>query len=83
MYTKILEATTQKELNRWVVAHLYVVVSYVVSLRGLEGFLLELEDMTHFWNDKRTDKKLENVYTSVREENLKKNMKLGIISYLV
>ena len=38
--TKFLESTTPEESNRWVVAHSYVVISYVVSLRGPEGFLL-------------------------------------------
>ena len=65
--TKFLESTTPEESNRWVVAHSYVVISYVVSLRGPEGFLLDIEGMKHFWNEKRVDKKFgEFIYICLR-----------------
>jgi hypothetical protein len=36
------EAASLHEKNRWLVFHAYVTVCYVVSLRGCEGFLLDL-----------------------------------------
>jgi hypothetical protein len=39
---KIRESVSLQEKNRWVVFHAYVVVCYTVSLRGCEGFLLDL-----------------------------------------
>jgi hypothetical protein len=39
---KIADATTFSELNRWVVIGTYSVVTYVISLRGTKGFLLDL-----------------------------------------
>jgi hypothetical protein len=39
---KIQEAVSPQEKNRWVVFHTYVVVCYMISLRGCEGFLLDL-----------------------------------------
>jgi hypothetical protein len=39
---KILESETMNELNWWIVLGVYSVLTYLVSLRGSEGFLLEL-----------------------------------------
>jgi hypothetical protein len=39
---RIADATSLSELNRWVVVGAYLVVTYVISLRGSEGFLLDL-----------------------------------------
>jgi hypothetical protein len=39
---KIREAVSPREKNRWIVFHTYVVVCYTISLRGCEGFLLDL-----------------------------------------
>ena len=36
---QIAQAEGQIELNRWVVTHTYVVMGYVLSMRGPEGFL--------------------------------------------
>ena len=44
-----------KEVNRWVVLHAFCVVTYVLSLRGPEGFLLDLDGLHTFWNE--ADKK--------------------------
>jgi hypothetical protein len=38
----IADAVTTRDHNRWIVFHAYVVVTYVVSLRGSEGLLLDL-----------------------------------------
>ena len=42
---RIQSAPTSQELNRWTVLHTFVVVTYVVSLRGPEGFLIDLEGL--------------------------------------
>ena len=47
---RIAEADTLEDKNRWVVAHTYFVISYVVSLRGPEGLLLDLEATNYFWD---------------------------------
>jgi hypothetical protein len=39
---KIHDADTMHEVNRWVVVGAYSVITYLVSLRGSEGFLLDL-----------------------------------------
>jgi hypothetical protein len=39
---KIREAVSLQDRNRWIVLHTYVVVCYTCSLRGCEGFLLDL-----------------------------------------
>jgi hypothetical protein len=39
---RIQEAPSTHEKNRWLVFHAYVTVCYAVSLRGCEGFLLDL-----------------------------------------
>jgi hypothetical protein len=38
----IQDAVSTRDHNRWIVFHAYVVVTYVVSLRGSEGLLLNL-----------------------------------------
>ena len=57
LYLKVLEdtefridgAASVRELNRWVVFHMYAVVCYVLSLRGTEGLLLDLEGLHRHW----------------------------------
>jgi hypothetical protein len=57
LYLKVLEdtemqiagAASSRDLNRWVVFHSYAVVYYVLSLRGREGLLLDLEDLHRHW----------------------------------
>jgi hypothetical protein len=57
LYLKVLEdtelrimgAASVRELNRWVVFHVYAVVCYVLSLRGREGLLLDLEGLHRHW----------------------------------
>jgi hypothetical protein len=38
-----------KDAHRWVVFHSYATISYVISLRGTEGLLLDLETLHRFW----------------------------------
>jgi hypothetical protein len=39
---KVEEATSLREKDRWIVFHAYVVICYVLSLRGCKGFLCDL-----------------------------------------
>jgi hypothetical protein len=45
----IEESLGVADKNRWVVFHSYCVVSYVVSLRGTEGLLLDLDGLNRHW----------------------------------
>jgi hypothetical protein len=57
LYLKVLEdvefrivgAASSRELNRWIVFHAYAVTCYVLSLRGKEGLLLDLEGLHRHW----------------------------------
>jgi hypothetical protein len=57
LYLKVLEdvelrivgAASSRELNRWIVFHSYAVTCYVLSLRGKEGLLLDLEGLHRHW----------------------------------
>ncbi len=40
-----------RELNRWIVFHTFGVVTYVVSLRGPEGFLIDLKGLHDSWDE--------------------------------
>jgi hypothetical protein len=42
---KITEAVSLRDRNRWIVFHAYVAVCYTCSLRGCEGFLLDLDGL--------------------------------------
>jgi hypothetical protein len=46
---KIKGSPTSQELNRWIVLHTFMTVTYTVSLRGPEGFLLDLEGLNCNW----------------------------------
>jgi hypothetical protein len=48
---RIEGAASVREVNRWTVFHTYSVVCYVVSLRGSEGLLLDLEGLHRHWSD--------------------------------
>jgi hypothetical protein len=47
---KVLGAVSTREKNRWTVFHTYVTVCYTVSLRGCEGFLLDLAGLNRKFN---------------------------------
>jgi hypothetical protein len=42
---KIREAVSAGDKNQWVVFHAYIVTCYTLSLRGCEGFLLDLSGL--------------------------------------
>ena len=44
-------ALSKEDFNRWVVFHTFVVTTYVLSLRGPEGVMLDLEGLHNFWED--------------------------------
>jgi hypothetical protein len=46
---RIDAAPSQADLNRWIVFHSYALVCYVVSLRGCEGLLLDLQGLQQKW----------------------------------
>ena len=50
---RIKEISDKEETYMWIVFVTYVVVSYVISLRGNEDFLLDLEGLNENW--KRND----------------------------
>jgi hypothetical protein len=47
---KIQEAESLGDRNRWIVFHAYVVTCYTCSLRGCEGFLLDLDGLNRKFN---------------------------------
>jgi hypothetical protein len=52
---RIQSAPTSRELNRWTVLHMFVVVTYMESLRGPEGFLIDLEGLHRYWKGENED----------------------------
>lgn len=47
--TRVQAASTDEEENSWIVLHVFMVVAYVVSLRGAEGLLLDLKSLNLHW----------------------------------
>jgi hypothetical protein len=45
------EAPTERESHRWAVFRVYVIISYVLSLRGSEGLLLDLDGLRRNKNE--------------------------------
>ena len=39
--------------HKWIFSSTYVVVSYTISLQGIEGFLLDLADLNKYWKEDR------------------------------
>jgi hypothetical protein len=53
--SRIENAASPREEICWVALHTLMVVSYVLSLRGPEGFLLDLSGMRRFWSETLSD----------------------------
>ena len=54
--SRINDAVSVEEAHRWIVFHAYATTSYVISLRGTEGLLIDLATLNRFWDtgkDKR------------------------------
>ena len=43
--SKVEEVTISEELARWIIFVSYMVITYVLSLRGSEGLMLDLEGL--------------------------------------
>jgi hypothetical protein len=54
---KLFDSESMNDLNRWVVLGTYSVITYLVSLRGSEGFLLDLGGLRVHKIDERTSQK--------------------------
>ena len=50
---QILEDLTARDRHKWIVFLTYVVVCYTISLRGTEGFLLDLAGLNKYWREER------------------------------
>ena len=48
-----MEALTSRDKHKWIVFPTYVVVYYTISLRGTEGFLLDLAGLNKYWREDR------------------------------
>ena len=53
--SKIEEVTTSEELDRWITFVSYMVITYVLSLRGSEGLMLDLGGLNKQWKLKRAN----------------------------
>ena len=51
--SRISESKSEK--HRWLVFLAYAMVCYVTSLRGVEGFLLDLDGLIRYWSSERKD----------------------------
>jgi hypothetical protein len=51
--TRITQAVSEEDGHRWVVFHTYATISNVISLRGVEGMLLDLEALNRYWGSGR------------------------------
>lgn len=52
---KIGSAKNNPEKHKWIVFSTYVTITYVISLRGNEGFLLDLEGLVKHWDRTKRD----------------------------
>ena len=50
---RVVNVSTPRERRRWFVFSAYDVICYVISLRGVEGFLLDLAGLIHYWSTSR------------------------------
>jgi hypothetical protein len=46
---RVYNAVSDEDAHRWSVFHSYATLSYVISLRGTEGLLLDLKTLHRFW----------------------------------
>jgi hypothetical protein len=66
---RIQSAPTSRELNRWTVLHTFVVVTYVVSLHGPVGFLIDLEGLHRHWKGENEDHFIIALRGKIKEEH--------------
>ena len=48
---KIQSSPSARKLNHWTLLHTFMLVMYIVSLQGLEGFLLDLDSYNCHWKE--------------------------------
>jgi hypothetical protein len=65
---RVDNASSARELNRWTALHTLSVVSYVLSLRGPEGFLLDLSGLRRYWSEVHTEQQKEYMIIALRGE---------------
>ena len=65
---RILESESPEEINRWIVFHTYSVVSYVISLRGAEGFMLDLGTFHRYLMEKPEERLIIGLYGKTKGE---------------
>ena len=53
MKERIENTNISSESHKWVVFSAYVVVCSVVSLRGVESFILDLNGLIQYWNGEK------------------------------
>jgi hypothetical protein len=63
---RIESSQTGSDENRWTVLHTLIVTTYVLSLRGPEGFLLDLSGLRRFREKTHSDKGKEYVIVTLR-----------------
>jgi hypothetical protein len=47
---RVNNSVSDEDAHRWTVFHTYATISYVISLRGTEGLLLDLETLHRYWD---------------------------------
>jgi len=45
-------AETLESRHKWRVFSIYIIVTYVMSLRGREGLFLDLKGLNRYWNER-------------------------------
>jgi hypothetical protein len=63
---RIESAQTGRDENRWTTLHTLIVTTYVLSLRGPEGFLLDQNGLRQFRKAAHMDKKKEYLIVTLR-----------------
>jgi hypothetical protein len=63
---RIEDSPSPRDENRWVALHALMAISYALSLRGPEGFLLGLSGLRRFWAETHKEKGKEYVIVALR-----------------
>ena len=66
---KIYESQSPSDEHRWTMFGIYIAISYVLSLRGNEGLMLDLNGLRKTWNVKRKDYVTIVLYGKLKGEN--------------
>ena len=77
---KIDRGTLEKDRPRWIVFVAYIVVSYVLSLRGNEGLVLNLGELRNTWQPDRGDYFVIALWGKLKRETAYKNYVIPCIN---